>query len=251
VPRRMSGERIGRLTGRSSESGTHGLRFDTRFRPSQPHLQRQKATTRRKAVFTTATVNAPCVGATRQPAHGMPTGATPSADAATRITRRATAAASEAHPRAEGFARAGAVRRRATRGGALDACPNAGRTTLRRKRRPAGTCTSTSSSSSAPRETTGETPRGGEADGEKAGWRVSWTGVQREFLSYTPSKVCRFVIAVFFFSTNGTRAPKEQEIGRFVLVLTRGRILDSWSPGKQPSHSVPKFYGVYLARNII
>jgi hypothetical protein len=63
----------------------------------------------------------------------MPTGAMPSTDTTTQFTRRAPAAAGEEHPRAKGLARAVAAQRRATRGGALDACPNANRTTLRRK----------------------------------------------------------------------------------------------------------------------
>ena len=168
----------------------------TRFRPSQPHLQRKKAPTRRRAVFTSATFNAP---RTLGPSAGQRTACrraqTPPL---TRFKRRATAAAGEAHPRAKGLARAGAVQRRATRGGAHDARPNAGLTTLRRKWRPAGTCTSTSSPLSALRETTCETPRVEEVDQKMAGGRVSWSGVTRDFLGYTPSKVCRSVIVGFF-----------------------------------------------------
>ena len=57
----------------------------------------------------------------------MTTGATTYTDAAIRFTRRATAATAEEHPRAEeGLARAGALRRRTTRGGALDGLPELG-----------------------------------------------------------------------------------------------------------------------------
>jgi len=57
----------------------------------------------------------------------MPTGATTSTDSAMRSTRRVTAAAGEEHPRAEeGLARARAVQRHATRGGAVDDFPELG-----------------------------------------------------------------------------------------------------------------------------
>ena len=49
---------VGRLTGRNSKRATRGTLVHTRFRPSQPHLQRKKATTRRRAVFTSVTFNA-------------------------------------------------------------------------------------------------------------------------------------------------------------------------------------------------
>jgi hypothetical protein len=64
----------------------------------------------------------------------------------------------------------------AARGGALDACPDAGLTTLRRKRRTASTCTSTSSSSSAEkhdrRDAAGwrERRRKGRGDARVGGW---------------------------------------------------------------------------------
>jgi hypothetical protein len=109
-----------------------------------------------------------------------------------------TAAAGEEHPRAgDGLARAVAVQRRAARGGALDARPNAARITIRRKRRQAGTCTSTSASSSAPREKTGETPRGGEATERRAGRRASWSGVTREFPELYTTKT--LPVCVFLF----------------------------------------------------
>ena len=148
VPRRIEGERIGRLTGRNSKRATRGTFFDTRFHPSQPHLQRKKATARRRAVFTSTTF-------THRARWGHPPTSTRHVDGRDTLLRRGNAVHAA---RYDGGRRGTPARCRRPcpsytttryRGGALDARPNAGRTTLRRKRRPAGTCTSASSSSSA------------------------------------------------------------------------------------------------------
>jgi len=108
--------------------------------------QRMKPTTHRRAVFTSAIFNAPrTLGipanqrtACQQARHLPPTRLRGSRGALRRPSARNTRAL-------KGLAcPSWSVQRRATCGGALDACRNASRTTVRRKWRPAGTCTSMS-----------------------------------------------------------------------------------------------------------
>ena len=108
LPRRITGERMGRLTERNSTQATRVVWFDSRFRPSQPHSQRRKATTRRHDVFTFATFNASC---TLWPPANQRTARRRARHTSPRFTRRATAAAGKEYPRAEtGLARYVAVR---------------------------------------------------------------------------------------------------------------------------------------------
>ena len=101
------------------------------------------------------------VGATRQPAHDIPTGATTSTDAGIWFTRRVrrrpasiTHALKKALPELVQYNHALPAAARLTAG------LNSGRLTLRRKRHSSGACMHTPSS--APKETTGETTLGGE-----------------------------------------------------------------------------------------